>query len=136
MGNLLFDTDIAGIIADVIGPAVLDVTIRRDVRGARDPDNLTGGRASVPVEFQCKGFWDDINSGSVPAGIETQLTDRVLVLIGDTVQPDGLPLRNDRCTVHEAAGDLALNCLRPLRRDPAAAVYTFLCGDRRGPDGQ
>lgn len=136
MGNVLFGVDIAGIIADAMGDGLLPVTITREVKGARTPGNLTGGRASAPVEFECVGFWDDINPGSVPAGTELEVTDRKLVLIGDTVQPGGLPLRNDACTVHEEAGPVTLYCVQPLSRDPAAAVYSYLCRDRKGPDGE
>jgi hypothetical protein len=136
MGNVLFDTDIAGIIADVFGEGLLPVTITRDVRGPRTAGNLTGGRSSVPVTFECVGFWEDINPNSVPAGITIELNDRKLILIGDTVPVDGFPLRNDACTVHEEGGDLTLYCVQQISRDPAGAVYGFLCRDRRGPDGK
>ncbi len=134
MGNTLFDTDIAGIIADVMADALLAVTIVRDSPGARTPGNLTGGRPTTQAEVNCVGFWDDIRPGSIKPGVEVELADRALVLIGDTVPEGGLPRRNDRCTVHEDGGDVTLYCVEPLSRDPAAAVYTFLCRDRRGPD--
>lgn len=136
MGNVIFGVDIAGIIADALGDAVLEVTIARDVRGPRQAGNLTGGRASVSVTFDCMGFWEDISPGGVRPGIEVEATDRKLVLIGDTVPVGGFPLRNDLCTVHEEAGDVSLYCVQQLSRDPAAAVFQYLCRDRRGPDGQ
>jgi hypothetical protein len=134
MGNTLFGVDIAGIIADAMGDGLLPVTIVRDVRGARTPGNLTGGRASAPASFDCVGFWDDINPASVPAGTVLEVTDRRLVLIGDTVPVGGFPMRNDACTVHEEDGPITLYCVQPLSRDPAAAVYSYLCRDRKGPD--
>jgi hypothetical protein len=136
MGNLIFGVDVAGIVAEVIGPNVFDVTITREVRGARSADNLTGGPvAAAPGVFECKGFWDDL-SGTPKPGVEYELSDRKLVLIGDTIPPGGVPQRNDAATVHEPIGDLTLYVVQPLRRDAAAAVYEFLCRDRRGPDGQ
>lgn len=134
MGNQLFGVDIAGIIADVMGDGLFPVTIVRDKRGARRPGNLTGGRISEPERVECVGFWDDINPNSVPPGTELEVTDRKLVLIGDLVPAGGFPLRNDACTVHEDGGDITLYCVQPLSRDPAAAVFSYLCRDRRGPD--
>jgi hypothetical protein len=130
MGNELFGVDIAGIIADVMGEGLLPVTIVRDVRGARTSGSLTGGRASAVERVECIGFWEDINPNSVPPGIELELNDRKLVLIGDLVPPGGFPRRNDACTVHEAGGDVTLYCVQALSRDPAAAVFGFLCRDR------
>jgi len=134
MGNELFGVDIAGIIADVMGDGLLGVTIVRDIRGARVPGKLTAGRSRTPTPFDCIGFFEDINPNSVPPGTDLQVTDRKLVLIGDTVQPGGFPEYNDACTVHEEAGDVTLYCVQDLARDPAAAVFSYLCRDRRGPD--
>lgn len=136
MGNELFGVDIAGLLADAIGDGVLPVTITRDVRAARVPGDLTGGRPSQPVSYECMGFWDDIDPRGVPPGITIEITDRKLVLIGDTVPPDGLPLRNDACTVHEEAAPITLYCVQALSRDPAAAVYAYLCRDRGGPGAE
>lgn len=134
MGNEMFGVDIAGIIADALGDGVFDVTITREVQGARAPGNLTGGRQkAAPQSWTCKGFWDDF-SGPQP-GIDLQLGDRKAVLLGDTIPAGALPiLRNDLITVHEDEGDVALYVEKPTRRDPAAAVYEFQCRDRRGPD--
>ena len=130
MGNPLFGVDIAGIVADVIGPAVLDVTITRYVRGARDPNNLTAGVALTPVTFACKGFWEDY-SGLAPPGVTVEENDRKAVLIGDTIPDGGIPQRNDEITIEGAT----LFVAKLQSRDPAAAVYVFQCGDRRGSDG-
>lgn len=133
-GNELFGVDIAGVIGDAIGPAVLDVTITRAIRGARQAGNLTGGQPATPAAFECRGFWDDF-TGTPPPGVMVELGDRKLVLIGDTVPDGGLPLLNDACTVHESGGDVTLYCVQRAGRDPAGAVYAFQCRDRRGPDG-
>jgi len=134
MGNEVFGVDIAGIIADSLGDGLFDVTITREVRGERAASNLTGGRQkSAPLSFECKGFWEDFSN--TPPGIELEVGDRKAVLLGDTIPAAALPiLRNDLITVHEDGGDIALYVERPMRRDPAAAVYEFQCRDRRGPD--
>jgi hypothetical protein len=132
MGNEIFGIDVAGIVADALGDGLFDVTIVRHTVGAREAGNLTGGVARAPETVTgSKGFWEDF-TGTPPA--DAEVNDRKLVLIGDTVPVDGLPRKDDACTVHEDIGDVTLYAVRPLSRDPAAAVYVFLCRDRRGPD--
>lgn len=130
MGNELFGIDLAGIIADEIGPGLLDVVVTRQIAGVRDPDNLTGG---IPTTAETivgiKGFFEDFTR--TPVGIEIELNDRKAVLIGDTIPAGGLPLRGDAI---EIEGE-TLYMVQLLSRDPAAAVYTYLCRDRRGADG-
>lgn len=133
MGTPLFGVDIAGIVADALGDGLPDVTITRMVEGDPDPDNLTGGPTLTPAEFTAKGFWEDF-TGTPPPGVELELDDRKLVLIGDTISPGGVPQRNDKCTVHEEAGDVSLFAVKRLARDPASAVYTFLCRARQSSD--
>jgi hypothetical protein len=135
MGNALFGVDIAGIIADAIGPAVFPVTITRNARGVRTPGNLTGGRASTATVVSCRGFWEDF-TGTPPPGVELKLNDRKLLLIGDSIPAGGAPEVNDAVVVEEPMGSVGpLYVVKLLSRDPAAAVYTYLCRDRRGPDG-
>lgn len=132
MGNPLFGVDIAGIIADKIGPGVLEVTISREPStGVRQAGNLTGGMVKgAPQSWTCRGFWEDF-TGLPPPGVELELNDRKAVLIGDTIPPAALPLqRNDQITCE----GLSLFMVKPLSRDPAAAAYVLLCRDRRGPD--
>jgi hypothetical protein len=108
----------------------MDVTVTRYVEGARTAGNLTGGKAQTPATVTgIKGFWEDF-TGMVPPGVE--VGDRKAVLIGDTIPPGGLPLQNDAITIE----GITLYAARLLSRDPAAAVYTFLCRDRRGTDKQ
>lgn len=133
MGNDLFGIDIAGIVADNIGPGLLDVRITRTPRGARQAGDLTGGKvAEGPDSWDCKGFWEDFTA-TPPPGVELELNDRKAVLIGDTIPAAALPLRvNDAITIE----GLTLFMVKQLSRDPAAAVYVLLCRDRAGPDGQ
>jgi hypothetical protein len=131
MGTELFGIDVASIVADAMGDGLPDVTIAQPAQGARTAGNLTGGRAAEPVVFTgIKGFWDDF-TGTPPPGVELQLNDRKAVLIGDTVPPGGLPLRNAQISI----GGEVRYVVQLTRGDPAGAVYEYLCRDRRGPDG-
>jgi hypothetical protein len=132
MGNQLFGVDIAGILLDAMGDGLFPVTIEREVEGDRDPDNLTGGRPVEPETVEAIGFWEDF-SGSPPPGVVIELGDRKLVLLGDSIPAGGQPRRNDKCTVHEDGGDISQFCVGPVSRDPAAAVYSFQCRDRKTP---
>lgn len=131
MGIDLFGVDIAGIIAGAVGPGLRDVVVTKSVFAASDPDNLTGGRSATPVEFAgIKGIWEDVPR-TPPPGVEILLNDRVAMLIGDTIPAGGMPERNDPILID----GLTLYVVQLISRDPAAAVYRFLCRDRKGPDG-
>lgn len=132
MGNDLFDVDIAGLVAEHVGPGVLEAMITRTPKGARQVGNLTGGPvAGAPLSWQCRGFWEDF-TGQPPPGVELELNDRKAVLIGDTIPAAALPLRADDAITIEGQ---TLYMVKLLARDPAAAVFILLCRDRRGPDG-
>lgn len=131
MGNILFGVDIAALIADNIGPGVLDVAISKKASGARDPANPANGIPQTPSPFACKGFWEDFAPADID-GSNILLNDRKAVLIGDTIPADGIPQKQDEITIEGRT--LAVH--RLILRDPAAAVYIFHCRDRKGPDGQ
>lgn len=130
MGAELFGVDIAGLIADNMEGQLFDVVVTRYEDGARTPGNLTGGPAKVPTTVEgITGFWEDFTRDP-PPGVEIELGDRKAVLIGDTIPPGGHPLRNDAITIEGQT----LYCVQLLSRDPASAVFTYLCRDRRGTD--
>lgn len=133
MGNELFGVDIAGIIADQVGPGVLEAKITREPKtGTRAPGQLTGGIVrDAPKSWACRGFWEDF-TGTPPPGVQIEANDRKAVLIGDTIPADALPLLKDDAITIE--GQTLYN-VKVLARDPAAAVYTLLCRDRRGTNG-
>lgn len=132
MGNELFGVDIAGIIADEIGPGVLEFTITREPSlGTRQAGNLTGGlQKGPPQTWGCAGFWEDF-TGTPPPGVEIELNDRKAVLIGDTIPADALPLLKDDAISGEGQ---TLYLVKVINRDPAAAVFTLLCRDRKAPN--
>jgi hypothetical protein len=128
MGAELFGVDIAGIVAENMAGQLFPVTITRNEPGARDPANLTGGRPKVPTTVTgIDGFWEDFTRDP-PPGVEVELGDRKAVLIGDSIPAGGHPLRDDAI---EIEGE-TLFMVQLLSRDPASAVYTYLCRDRRG----
>jgi hypothetical protein len=131
MGNELFGVDIAGIIADSLGDGLLRVTIERPSRAAtRQAGDLTGGFAAGPPQnWECAGFFEDF-TGTPPPTVELKLGDRKAVLIGDTIPADLTVEPGDKITVHEDAGPISLFAVKLIGRDPAAAVYTYLCRDR------
>lgn len=126
MGHELFGVDIAGIIAEETQGQLHEVTVTRYTRGARDPNNLTGGRPKTPATVTgITGFWEDF-TGTPPPGVELELNDRKAVLIGDTIPAGGHPKRNDAITIEGETQYM----VKLLSRDPAAAVYVYLCRDR------
>lgn len=126
MGNELFGVDIAGIIAENTAGQLLAVTVTRYTRGDRNPANLTAGQPKTPATVTgITGFWEDF-TGTPPPGVDIELNDRKAVLIGDTIPAGGHPLRNDAITIEGET----LYMVKLLSRDPAAAVYTYLCRDR------
>lgn len=130
MGNRIFGTDIAGLVAKHIGPGVLPVVLTEPVRGGRDPDNLTGGRVALPpVVHAARGFWEDF-TGMPPPGVEILLDDRKGIILGDTLPAGVVPGRGWKITIE----GVTLTIVKLVSRDPAAAVYTYQCRDVAGPD--
>lgn len=133
MGNELFGVDIAGIIADVVAPGLLDVTIRLERTAARVPGKLTAGLAQLEPEVVtgAKGIWEDF-TGQPPPGVVVELGDRKALLIGNTIPAGKLPVRG---TAVEIEGQ-TLYVAKLIARDPAAATYLYHCKARRpSPEG-
>lgn len=130
MGNKLFGVNISGLIKTHVAPGLLPVVVTRKVRGARDPNNLTGGQPDTPATVTgIRGIWEDLPK-SPPPGVTFELNDRIAMLIGDTVPAGGLPKRNDKVTIET----LTLYAVQQIGRDPAAAAYRFLCRERETND--
>ncbi len=131
MGNALFGVDIAGIVAQALGPGLLPVTITRQIAGERTAGNLTGGLARAPLTFSgVRGIWEDLPR-TPPPGVTFEINDRIALLIGDTIPAGGIPQRDDAIQIE----GITLYVVQLIARDPAAASYRYLCRDRAGPDG-
>ena len=119
MGDRLFGIDIAGIVAQHIGPGVHDAVVSIiDPAAPRAPGaKLTEGRTRVPVLHEGKGFWEDYSPGQI--GEQVLATDRKAVLIGDTFKTDLTKVKKgDRITIKGAT----MMVWRLESRDPAGAV--------------
>jgi hypothetical protein len=125
MGNKLFGVNISGLVAKHIGPGLLPAVITVITTGSRT--SLTGGRSKVPTTYTARGIWEDVDPSKVD-GEQILATDRVAMLIGDTIQGGVIAKLDDRITIE----GITLNVVRLLNRDPAAATYRYLCRDRAG----
>ncbi len=130
MGNELFGVDIAGLIADNIGPGVLECTITKKSYAPRDAANPTKGKTATPATHSCRGFWEDYAPADID-GTNILLNDRKAVLIGDTIPDGAIPQKQDEITIEGKT----LVVHRLQLRDPAAAVYIYQCRDRKGQNG-
>jgi hypothetical protein len=123
----LFGLDIAGLIGDALGGQLLPATITRKTKGARDPAKPNAGLVPGPdLVRTAEGFWEDF-TGTPPPTVQLELNDRKAVLIGASIPADVLPIVKDDAITIEGQ---TLYVVKLLNRDPAAAVYTFLCRDR------
>ena len=121
MGNPLFGVDIAKLIADAIGPGVLDATLTRVVPGSRGA-NLTGGTNPTTTAYACKGFIDSKMREAID-GTLVKDGDVTIVLIGNTISGGTVaPQTSDQVTIEGST-----YVVSGLDRDPAGATFTLLC---------
>ena len=121
MGNPLFGVNISKLVADALGPGLLDATLSVITPGTRSEDP-TAGRQPTSVDFPCKGFIDSKDREEI-GGTLVKDGDVVIVLLGDTIDGgDSAPWVNDRVTIEGETYRI-----QGLDRDPAAATYTLLC---------
>lgn len=121
MGNPLFGVDIAKLIADAIGPGVLDATLSRVVPGSRGA-NLTGGTNPTTTSYACKGFIDSKMREAID-GTLVKDGDVTIVLIGGTISGGTVsPQTSDTVTIEGST-----YVVSALDRDPAGATFTLLC---------
>lgn len=121
MGNKLFGVDIAKLVAQNIGPGVLDATLTKVSAGTRTSGSLTAGTNPTTTDYACKGFLDSqavrfINGTLVREG------SKVVVLIGDTISGGTIaPAPGDRITIEGT--EYVIPTDGTIDRDPAAATY-------------
>lgn len=128
MGQELFGVDVAGIVADSLGPGLPDVILHSapsTKTGARDPANLAAGRAKgAETNHTAKGFIADFSPSSVD-GDRIKPGDRKGIILGDTIERGAVPKDGDGFT----AEGVRYFIHRVLSRDPAAATYTLQLRD-------
>ena len=121
MGNPLFGVNISKLVADALGPGLLDATLVSYTPGTREADP-TAGRQPTSISFPCKGFIDSKDREEI-GGTLVKDGDVVIVLLGDTINGGAtVPVVGDRVTIEGASYRI-----EGLDRDPAAATYTLLC---------
>jgi hypothetical protein len=124
MGNNLFVVGISKIIADVIGPSVLDATLSVVTAGTRTPGSLTAGTNPTTATHACKGFINrqanrDLQGTLVDDGRVT------ITLLGDTINSGNtVPSQRDRVTIEGRVFEILI-----VDRDPDAATYVLSCSE-------
>ena len=113
----LFGVDIAGIVAQSIGPGVLPTVLTKVTPGTRTPGDLTGGTNPTTTDYSARGFLDDYRDFQIDGTI-IQRGDRIALLIGDTIASSQVPEPGDKITVEGATYNVV-----NVKRDPAAATY-------------
>lgn len=115
----LFGIDIAGIIAQEVGPGVLPATLIVVTPGTRLLGNPTGGtqptRTSIPGG---RGLIDDYTDDQID-GTLVQEGDRIVTLIANTFPGLPVPKPNDEVTIENGTYKIIR-----VKRDTAAATYT------------
>ena len=117
MSNILFGIDIAALIDANISPGVLDAVLIKRVPGIRTPGNLTAGTNPTSTSFTARGFIDSYSDDVID---ETNVlaSDRLITLIGNSIQDFAIPETDDRITIESQTWTI-IN----VSRDPAAATY-------------
>lgn len=118
----LFGIDIAQEIADAFDGELLTGSFVRTTTGARDPNNLSAGKAagfSVTHVFQ--GF-SETRDAVYKAGSLVREAGETVSIFGASVAPFVAPRVGDVVTFQ---GESPLTLVELISRDPASALYTF-----------
>jgi hypothetical protein len=121
MGNRLFGSNIAGIIASKLGPLLLPGVLIRSEPGTRDPTNLGAGTEPVETQHTFRGVKGDY-SQLRPASIINDFN-ATITLLGDTIQPPVIPEAMDKIIIEGQE----FTIVGPVLRDPDAATYVCQC---------
>lgn len=114
----LFGVNISKLVADNIGPGVLDATLIVVTAGTRT--SSTSGVQPTETSIAGKGFTDSFSAGSID-GTVIKEDDVSIVLIADTFASPISPKGGDKITIEGST----YRVIR-VERDPAAATYTCL----------
>jgi hypothetical protein len=115
----LFGVDIAAEINRGLGPGLLDATLTVVTGAARTAGSLTGGTNPTTTSHTAKGFLDDYKDFQIDGTI-VQRGDRMVVLLGASIDPAAVPTAGDRVTIEGESFNIV-----NVERDPAAATYTM-----------
>ena len=118
----LFGMDIAKLVADNLGPGVLDATLTQVTAGNRTAGDLTAGVNPTNVDYPCKGFVDDYSASQID-GTLIKANDHKVTLLGGTLQGGIIPQQGDKVFIENTTYEII-----KVKRDPAAATY--LCQAR------
>ena len=124
MGNKLFGVNISGLITQHVAPGLLPMRLIKWTEGPRPTP--TSAPSKLPVEHFGRGIWEDVDPDLVD-GVKVLLTDRVALIIGDSLKPAAVPEPEDLVAIE----NISLPIVRLLSRDPAAATYKVLCRARK-----
>lgn len=126
MGTKLFGVDIAKIVAQKIGPGLLDCTLIRVAPGTREAGNLAGGTQPTTTSYACKGFEATLEQRHIDGDL-VKRTDVMVVLLGDTIEAGTVvPRAGDRVT----SNGVTRSVIAVVDRDAAAASWSLAV---RGP---
>lgn len=114
----LFGIDIAGLLAQEIGPGVLPAILIVVTPGTRDPLNPTSGVRPTEVSITGRGFIEDYEDREID-GTLVKDGDRKITLIANTFPNQPVPKSEDKITIEGTT-----YIIKRVARDPAAATYT------------
>lgn len=114
---------IAAQFGKFLGPQVLDATLIRNTPGTRTSNNQTGGTNPTPVPYAAKGWVESYKASQID-GTLIKTDDRMIALLGATIEGAAVPEPGDQITIEGATyrivgGDSG----QGVRRDADGAVY-------------
>lgn len=112
----IFGANIAGLIAQNLGPLVFDVTLISVVPTERGL-NLTGGNNPTETSYVVKGFVSDYKDWQIDGTI-IKNGDRIVTLLGGTLPAGVIPQVGDKITAEGLTKTVV-----QVNRDPAGATY-------------
>lgn len=113
----IFKANIASVINKALGPLVFDQTLTKAVK-SEDPADSTK-IITVETLHPCKGFIDAYEDKWVN-GTTVQVTDRKIVILGDSLPVGVIPEPGDKILAESTSFTIVKD---GVKRDPAAATY-------------
>lgn len=117
MGNKILGTDIAGILRTSLRGMLLDATLTKISAGSVDPNNIGAGPAITETDYTAEGFVESYDENRIDGTI-VQESDRLVILIGESIQSFVVPEPQDKITIESVTYTIV-----QVTRDPDAAIY-------------